>query len=1184
MDDSLNDAAKRQGLRVRAAALLRPEWYSVSSVDLRTGDIDPARHFEEYGFIEDRSPTILFDPYWYRAQVGDVPDGVSAIEHYLVFGWRQGFDPHPCFDSSWYCRVLVDVLADVLADSSPLERYFRQGADQPGEPHPLFDGRWYVERHQIDLIDRTPLEHFLEVGWEQGLDPGPRFSTSAYLQANPDVQAMGCNPFVHYVTHGIMEGREYPVAVEDTGSAADDYDAETHSNPLDARAAAVLRSDWYLQRNPDVRYAGIDPAEHFQTYWGSADRDPCALFDSSWYRANFDVPNNVSAFRHYLTTGHLEGNWPGPVFHVEWYLRQATSIPVGLSPLEHYIKTGWCLGLDPHPLFSTSWYVDRSSSWSEASEITPFEHYLAVGWREGDDAGPLFSTAVYLAINPDIVRTGMNPLVHYLGFSNEEDRQASWILDRTWYVAEHADDPLLSRYGALGHLQRFGAADGWPASVDPLASALVIQRVEADQRARSYLRVGSPEPGGEFPTLWVDWDARARALSFGPPLHPRVSVVIPTLDHSEDVIRCLESVSAAGDSTSIELILVDDGSTPKHVERFESIVGLRLVRMPSNVGFADACIAGISAAGGEYLMLLNNDTEVLPGWIDALTAELDRDPTVGVVGAMIVQSNLVLQEAGAFVMADGTAHQYGNHDNPLDWRYRTRREVDYCSGAALLVRRSVWDETDGFDEQFKPAYYEDADLCFRARELGSKVVYQPGSTILHKEGTSHGVDGYGAKRLQFRHRSLFRLKWAMQLATHLTSAQPLTEEELLRCRDRRRNGHVLVIDHRPLTPDRDSGSVRMHRIIEDLVGRGLVVHFCSMHGAEEGSWRNAMQSLGVEVVNPDANCGPLMRALAPALEFVMVARPEVASTFLSALLTHAPMVPVAYDVVDAHALRLERKAAMRGMPELFEVAARFERLESSVARFADVVVTVSDEDEAFIRSIARSPLTMVRIPNVHLAEVVERPFAARNGLLFVGGFEHEPNVDAVLYLVHEVLPLITERVGPVQLTLAGSKPPPEVRRLAREGVDVLGWVPVLRPYYERARVVVAPLRFGAGVKGKIGEALSFGVPTVTTSIGVEGMNLQHGRDILVADAAADFAEAVTALYTDAARWSAQSSAGAAAIEAQFGQDATHRRITELIETLARVDPRRRSPRDRTGGLDAGDDRRRSTGEQWRERH
>ncbi len=135
-------------------------------------------------------------------------------------------------------------------------------------------------------------------------------------------------------------------------------------------------------------------------------------------------------------------------------------------------------------------------------------------------------------------------------------------------------------------------------------------------------------------------------------------------------------------------------------------------------------------------MLLNNDTRVISGWIDSLVNELDEHPSTGAVGSMIIRNDLLLQESGVIVWSNGSGWQYGNGESPYEPQYRFRRIVDYCSGAALLVRRSVWNRLGGFDDRFAPAYYEDTDLCFAIRELGLDVVVRPDSMVIHAEGSS----------------------------------------------------------------------------------------------------------------------------------------------------------------------------------------------------------------------------------------------------------------------------------------------------------------------------------------------------------------------------------------------------------------------------------------------------------------
>ena len=1159
MSDVFCDEEPGDEPRQRALEILRPGWYAAQNGSVVEASSRAAQHYRESGIDGDLSPCPLFDPEWYRKCVGNVPVEVPAILHYLSGGWRHGFDPSPLFDSTWYSmQMAVDGYA-----KSPLEHYLLVGGETGLSPHPLFDPEWYVSELAVEdgssvPADLTPYEHFLTLGWKSNFDPGPMFDTTKYLVAHRDVASSGLNPFIHFVTQGLADGRSAPPT-----------DRESVASPLQ-RAVRMFRQSWHSARYPDVGQLP-DPLEHFISWGFEEDRSPTILFDPDWYRDKYpNVPTQRPALEHYLLVGHVWGNDPTPMFSSSFYRQQVGEIHPDLSPLEHYLSEGWKTGLDPHPLFSSAWYVERAPDTAavdaiDGTELTPFEHFLHVGWRLGADAGPLFRTSAYYGLNEDVRDARCQPLEHFLRFGFAERRRASVLIDDSWYRAQAPDDPTQQDMSPLAHFVRFGAPAGRASSADPLASALTSSILAANARARASLTTFEPETGRMC--LSIDWEERVRRLVMPRVAQPRVSVVIPTFEHSEDVIRCLESIAAAGDCTSFEIVLVDDASSEVHAQRFDAIDGVRLVRHLENTGFSGACTSGVDASQAEMILLLNNDTEVLPGWLDALVAELDEHPAVGVAGSMVVRPDLRLQEAGCIVWSDGVGHQYGCGDSPLDSRYRTRREVDYCSGASLLVRRSVWDRIDGFDQRFSPAYYEDADLCFAARSLDSTTMYVPGSVVFHNEGSTHGLAG---KRLQFRNRVSFAEKWHLELAGQPPSNSGADQTTLIRVRDRRRNGHVLIVDHRIPCPDEDAGSLRMFRIIEDLVTRGLVVHLLTEKRDRSEPWGSRLEAIGVEIrADVGADNASWIGGLAPDLEFVLLSRPEVAGRFQSELLSYAPMVPVAFDMVDAHARRLVRQAAIQGQPALLEDAARLERLEAAAARSADVVVAVSHSDSEFIEQVAGIPLCTAVIPTVHVAEPAVVGFDDRVGLLFVGGFEHRPNVDAALFLALEVLPLIERRIGPVPLTLVGSKVPPEVRRLARNGVTVTGWVADLRPYYARTRLVVAPLRFGAGVKGKIGESLSFGVPTVTTSIGIEGMELRPGFDILVADDAEGLADAVAKTYVDSTSWSSLSENGAGAIEKQFGKAATHDRISVMIDALREADPRRRNPIAKRMGLTDG---------------
>ncbi len=212
---------------------------------------------------------------------------------------------------------------------------------------------------------------------------------------------------------------------------------------------------------------------------------------------------------------------------------------------------------------------------------------------------------------------------------------------------------------------------------------------------------------------------------------------------------------------------MDNASTDETSEKLGLIQNINTIQNLENLGFVEACNAGVNAARGNYVLLLNNDTEVTPGWLEAMMAPF-TDERVGAVGAKLIYPDGRLQEAGNIVWQDGSGWNYGRGDNPDLFNYNYLKEVDYCSGAALMVPKKLWDRIGGFDSRFAPAYYEDTDLCFSIRSKGYRVMYQPDARIIHHEGATAGTDiSRGFKRYQPINLEKFKEKWGETLAANI---------------------------------------------------------------------------------------------------------------------------------------------------------------------------------------------------------------------------------------------------------------------------------------------------------------------------------------------------------------------------------------------------------------------------------
>ena len=241
---------------------------------------------------------------------------------------------------------------------------------------------------------------------------------------------------------------------------------------------------------------------------------------------------------------------------------------------------------------------------------------------------------------------------------------------------------------------------------------------------------------------------------------PTVSIVIPVFNQWNHTISCLQSILANTQNIAYELIIADDGSKDETANICDHVANVKLLRNVRNLQFLKNCNNAARYAAGKYFLFLNNDTNVQDSWLQHLLELVEGDKTIGIVGPKMVYPDGRLQEAGGIIWRDGAGWNYGWFDDPEKPLYNIMREVDYVSGACLLVRRELWEQAGGFDERFYPAYYEDTDLAFQARALGYRVMYQPKSVVVHFEGISSGISlNSGIKQHQKVNRKKFVEKW-----------------------------------------------------------------------------------------------------------------------------------------------------------------------------------------------------------------------------------------------------------------------------------------------------------------------------------------------------------------------------------------------------------------------------------------
>jgi GT2 family glycosyltransferase len=921
---------------------------------------------------------------------------------------------------------------------------------------------------------------------------------------------------------------------------------------------------WHRRTYPSVA-AAVDAgifASAFDSYCrGGTDRSPHWLFDEAAYRRRYlDLSDEAlvtgglaNGYDHFLRHGDREARVGHRMFDSARLLSQLDqSARLGAlteGPFPYYLR---CISraqpdLRTTPYFAPGWYVDRYPEVTEAIAgrvwLCALHHYLCNATPSAFDPLPDFSEPYYLSRYSDLrpaieAGTFRNGYDHFLQHGASEYRSPTELMDLRYYSSlETVRNDLEQDVApdAYTHWLTIGRTAG----LNPAQPAEErITEIQAKALFRQRADILRPLFG------------RAQ-LRFVADASTSVSVIMVLHDQFAMTMMAVASLHAncAG---NVALILVDSGSTDetRAIERY--VTGATIIRFDDNVEYVRGCNAALQAVCTEAVLLLNNDIELAPGAVRAALLRLRSHRSIGAVGGKVVRAHGLLQEAGNIIWRDGTTKGYLRDASPLVPEANFVRDVDFCSGVFLLVRADLLRSLNGFDEDFAPAYYEDADLCVRIAAAGYRVVYDPGVVISHLEygsaASTHAVES----AIDLR-RQVFVRKHAAWLATR---GEQGGRAQLFARTSGAAQKRILFIEDRLPLRFMGSGFVRSNDVLRAMASLGhavtlfplqairvdLAAIYADMPDTVEIMHDQSLEQLQTFLL--------LRRGYYDAIWVERTHNLSRISPMLERLEQEHELPPIILDSEAISAVREAQLAARDGIE--FDLHAAIQR-EFAEARRCSQVIAVNAMEAQLLCDVGFS--RPIVLGHTRRLAPTPRSFAQRSGLLFVGAMHRmdSPNYDSLCWFIDEVLPLVEQDLGwETRLTVVGYQGPDvTLARFAdHPRVTLRGTVADTLPLFDAHRLFVAPTRIAAGMPYKIHEAASYGLPVVTTELLRRQLGWSADEDLLTAEAtdAMGFAQTVVRLFRDEALWLRLRKSALARLATEVSQELDLAAISTVLES------------------------------------
>lgn len=632
---------------------------------------------------------------------------------------------------------------------------------------------------------------------------------------------------------------------------------------------------------------------------------------------------------------------------------------------------------------------------------------------------------------------------------------------------------------------------------------------------------------------------------------PLVSIIIPVNNSFNYSYNCIYSILEAESSLSYEIIIINE-TLNKNIKLLLKQYHLNqnkiiYYKTKEFTNYIENFNKAVELSKGKYLVLLRDNTKVYKNWLTSLLQQIEKDKNIGMVGSKLINSKELLEEAGGIVWNNGEYLNYGKGSEINLPEFNYIKEVDFISGISFIIKKSIWNKIGGLDERYDQIDYQFIDFCFSLRKFGYKIIYQPKSQVkLYSEISILNNNNLSLK--QQINKKKFIEKWKDQLKFQFD------ENNIFLARDRTINKKsIFVIDRYVPNFDKDAGGRCSFMYLNIFNEIGLKVTFLGDNLEKIEPYTSILQQNSIEVLYGDSyknkSLEIWLKKNIKYFNYIYLQRPDISIKYLDFIKKYSTG-KIFYFAHDLNYIRLFREFKITNKKKYYIKSKYMERIEKEIFNKVDIIHIVGSyefkilSDEYKNKTIRNIPLYIYEKPLAH----IEKNFRKRKDLIFVGGFAHSANIDAILWFSKEIFPKVIKIYPNIILHIISSKVSKKIKNLDSKNIKIEGFLSDkdLLSMYQKCRIAIAPLRYGAGVKGKVIEAAYNQIPMVTTTIGGEGID-NSIKSFIMEDNPEKMAEIICRLYVDYSKLKQMSDSGLKLIEKYFSKNYAKKVILKDIK-------------------------------------